>query len=139
MSSWPSQGGIEFKRELEVGGHLPIEELCQPTLQHSAACPVTVNMITAKLQSSNNENFQGGKDRAVVMLEAVHVGQLAQISQRSASEGKVEADTGMGPLALQRRDEKGLRSLARIFILLSCPASAGIWDQKGLGKRVWRT
>lgn len=116
-----------------------MEELCQLTLRRSAACPITENLITAKLQSNNNENFQSGKDRVMVTLEAVHAGQLAPISQRSAREGKVEVGTGMGPLALHRRDEKDLWLLARIFILLSGPASAGIWDQKGLGKRVWRT
>lgn len=34
------------------------------------------------------------------MLEAVHLGQLAQISQHSASEATVEVDSGRGQLAL---------------------------------------
>lgn len=80
VSSRPSQEGIEFKRELE-GGHLPIQELCQPTPECLAPCHIPVNLITANPQSNCNEPFQGGKERAVVMREAVHVGQLARPSQ----------------------------------------------------------
>ena len=70
------------------------------------------------------------------MLEAVCMGQLAQLSQHGPSEAKVEADTVAGQLALPWRKKKNvLWSLARIFILLSCPASAGIRDQKGIGQR----
>ena len=71
------------------------------------------------------------------MLEAVCIGQLAQLSQHGPSEAKVEADTVAGQLALPWRKKKKnvLWSLARIFILLSCPASAGIRDQKGIGQR----
>lgn len=63
VSSRPSQEGIEFKRELE-GGHLPNQELCQPTPECSAPCHIPVNLITAKLQSNYNEHFQGGEEGA---------------------------------------------------------------------------
>lgn len=91
VPSWPSQEGIEFKRELE-GGHLPIEDVCQLTQQCLAPRHITMRLITAKLQSRYNENFQGGKDQAMVMLEAVHVGQpvgsdLTMRSQWSQSWG----------------------------------------------------
>lgn len=105
----------------------------------SAPCHTPVNLVPAKLQSIDNEDFQGGKEQAVVMREAAHIGQLAQISQRSAREGRAEVDAGVGQLAVHRREKRALWALARTFILFSDPANASIWDQKGLGKSVWRT
>lgn len=66
----------------------------------------------------------------MVKLEAVHVGQLAQVSQPGANE--VKADTGMGQLALHWGGKRfyGLRLESSP---LSYPANASIWDQKGIG------
>lgn len=115
---------------------MPIEEVCRLTPQCSVPCHITKSLITAKLQNHYNENFQGGKDQATVMLEAVHVGQLAQISQCRAREAKVKVDPGMGQLVLHGR-KKGPRSQARVCILLSYPAKAGIGDQKQVGEKTW--
>jgi hypothetical protein len=71
---------MECKTELEVG-HLPRAspsgEVCQPTQQQSSYSHINMSAIAVKIQSNCNENFQGRRDRAVVMLEAMCVGQLA--------------------------------------------------------------
>ena len=75
------------------------------------------------------------------MLEAVCIGQLAQLSQHGPSEAKVEADTVAGQLALPWRKKKKMFSghwleSSSCSVVLPVPVS-GI--KKGLGKGLWRT